>query len=146
MATKKWVCWQVLPQSSLLIAHIDVYTNIHVRYQASSLKSNSPSDIRLVTCGVLARMLCRSLFCCPGLKAFVTSLPHQNPRKHMPVSSTLLLYLKDHVVGGIRNVRLHTSVFISPSLMAWARLSNNKPESQQVLDKDYPDVFLLAFV
>ena len=64
----------------------------------------------------------------------------------MPVSSTLLLYLKDHVVGGIRNVRLHTSVFISPSLMAWARLSNNEPESQQVLDKDYPDVFLLAFV
>ena len=52
MATKKWVCWQVLPQSSLLITRIDVYTNIHARYQAFSLKSNSPSDIRSVTWGL----------------------------------------------------------------------------------------------
>lgn len=48
------------------------------------------------------------------------------------------------MVGGICNVRLHTSIFISASLIACTSLNKNELESQQVLDRDCPDVFLLV--
>lgn len=72
-------------------------------------------------------------------------LPQRNAGKRSPVSSSLL-YGKDRAAGGIRDVRLRTSTFVSASLRACTSFSNDEVESQQRLRGDCPPAFLLAVV
>lgn len=107
-----------------------VYKHTRARYQAFRFKSNSPSDTGSITWGLSENCM---WFCLlyPGSEGICDLAAIS---KRFPLSSTLLLYLKDHTIGRICNVRLHCSVFICTSLIACTSFNNNKLESQQVLD------------